>query len=174
MKSTVKKANRFVSLILSLAIIVSSLAVIGVISEASLKASAEGTVTTVVACSDFQNNSTNNNTTNSNAGQAFVQSLIRQIQSSVGITTADGFLCCGDYTYKGLGNQSQSEEGLAALKSAISGLMANDYTNAKFVQGNHDPASTAGLAASGNNDPASGKYGVFVINHDDYQWGSRV
>ena len=174
MKNAVKKTNRFVSLILSLAIIVSSLAVIGVISEASLKASAEGTVTTVVACSDFQNNSTNNNTTNSNAGQAFVQSLIRQIQSSVGITTADGFLCCGDYSYTGLGSQSQSEEGLAALKSAISGLMANDYTNAKFVQGNHDPASTAGLAASGNNDPASGKYGVFVINHDDYQWGSRV
>lgn len=175
MKNTVKKTNRFVSLILSLAMIVSSLAVIGVINEASLKASAEGTVTTVVACSDFQNNSAgNDNTANSNAGQAFVQSLISQIQSSVGITTADGFLCCGDYSYSGLGNQSQSEEGLAALKSAISDLVANDYTNAKFVQGNHDPASTAGLAASGNNDPASGKYGVFVINHDDYQWGRFV
>ena len=175
MKNTVKKTNRFVSLILSLAMIVSSLAVIGVINEASLKASAEGTVTTVVACSDFQNNSAgNNNTANSNAGQAFVQSLISQIQSSVGITTADGFLCCGDYSYSDLGDQSKSEEGLAALKSAISDLVANDYTNAKFVQGNHDPASTAGLAASGNNDPASGKYGVFVINHDDYQWGSRV
>lgn len=175
MKKTIKKTNRFISLILCLAMIISSLAAIGVVNEASFKAFAEGAVTTVVACSDFQNNSTNNNnTTNSSAGATFVQSVISRMQTSVGFTTADGFLCCGDYSFTGLGNQTQSEEGLNALKGAISDLMANDYTNAKFVQGNHDPASTAGLAASGNNDPASGKYGVFVINHDDYQWGSRV
>lgn len=159
MKSTVKKANRFVSLILSLAIIVSSLAVIGVISETSLKASAEGTVTTVVACSDYQNPSGND------ASAAFVQSVVSQMQASVGFTTADGFLCCGDYSY----GYNQAAAGIASLKSAIASLNVSDE-NAKFVQGNHDEAGAAGLATSGNNDPASGKYGVFAINEDDYMW----
>ena len=159
MKSTVKKANRFVSLILSLAIIVSSLAVIGVISEASLKASAEGTVTTVVACSDYQNPSGND------ASAAFVQSVVSQMQTSVGFTTADGFLCCGDYSY----GYNQAAAGIASLKSAIASLNVSDE-NGVFVEGNHDDAGAAGLATSGNNDPASGKYGVFAINEDDYMW----
>lgn len=159
MKSTVKKANRFVSLILSLAIIVSSLAVIGVISEASLKASAEGTVTTVVACSDYQNPSGND------ASAAFVQSVVSQMQASVGFTTADGFLCCGDYSY----GYNQAAAGIASLKSAIASLNVSDE-NGVFVEGNHDDAGAAGLATSGNNDPASGKYGVFAINEDDYMW----
>lgn len=159
MKNAVKKTNRFVSLILSLAIIVSSLAVIGVINEASLKASAEGTVTTVVACSDYQNPSGND------ASAAFVQSVVSQMQTSVGFTTADGFLCCGDYSY----GYNQAAAGIASLKSAIASLNVSDE-NAKFVQGNHDEAGAAGMATSGNNDPASGKYGVFVINEDDYMW----
>ena len=159
MKSTVKKANRFVSLILSLAIIVSSLAVIGVISETSLKASAEGTVTTVVACSDYQNPSGND------ASAAFVQSVVSQMQASVGFTTADGFLCCGDYSY----GYNQAAAGIASLKSAIASLNVSDE-NGVFVEGNHDDAGAAGLATSGNNDPASGKYGVFAINEDDYMW----
>ena len=159
MKNAVKKTNRFVSLILSLAIIVSSLAVIGVISEASLKASAEGTVTTVVACSDYQNPSGND------ASAAFVQSVVSQMQASVGFTTADGFLCCGDYSY----GYNQAAAGIASLKSAIASLNVSDE-NGVFVEGNHDDAGAAGLATSGNNDPASGKYGVFAINEDDYMW----
>ncbi len=35
-----------------------------------------------------------------------------------------------------------------------------------FAQGNHDHVDTVGLAKDGNNDPASGKYGVFVINEN--------
>lgn len=159
MKNAVKKTNRFVSLILSLAIIVSSLAVIGVINEASLKASAEGTVTTVVACSDYQNPSGND------ASAAFVQSVVSQMQASVGFTTADGFLCCGDYSY----GYNQAAAGIASLKSAIASLNVSDE-NGVFVEGNHDDAGAAGLATSGNNDPASGKYGVFAINEDDYMW----
>ena len=43
--------------------------------------------------------------------------------------------------------------------------------NIVLAQGNHDYApGTAGMSPSGNNDPASGKYGVFVINEDDYMW----
>ena len=159
MKKTVKKTNRFISLILSLAMVVSSLAVIGVINEASFKASAEGAVTTVVACSDYQNPSGND------ASAAFVQSVVSQMQTSVGFTTADGFLCCGDYSYR----YNEAAAGIASLKSAIASLNVSDE-NAKFVQGNHDEAGAAGMASSGNNDPASGKYGVFVINEDDYMW----
>ncbi|MGN0546527.1 MAG: hypothetical protein ACI4I3_04270 [Acutalibacteraceae bacterium] len=161
MKKTVKKTNRFISLILSLAMVVSSLAVIGVINEASFKASAEGAVTTVVACSDYQNPSGND------AGAAFVQSVISQMQTSVGFTTADGFLCCGDYSY----GYNQAAAGIASLKSAITSLNVSD-ADAVFVQGNHDEAGAAGMATSGNNDPASGKYGVFVINEDDYMWNN--
>ena len=42
-----------------------------------------------------------------------------------------------------------------------------------FTQGNHDHMDTRGLAKDGNNDPASGKYGVFVINENqrmDCNW----
>ena len=159
MKKTVKKTNRFISLILSLAMVVSSLAVIGVINEASFKASAEGAVTTVVACSDYQNPSGND------ASAAFVQSVVSQMQASVGFTTADGFLCCGDYSY----GYNQAAAGIASLKSAIASLNVSDE-NGVFVEGNHDDAGAAGLATSGNNDPASGKYGVFAINEDDYMW----
>ena len=159
MKKTVKKTNRFISLILSLAMVLSSLAVIGVINEASFKASAEGAVTTVVACSDYQNPSGND------AGAAFVQNVVSRMQASVGFTTADGFLCCGDYSY----GYNQAAAGIASLKSAISGLSVSDE-NGVFVEGNHDDAGAAGLATSGNNDPASGKYGVFAINEDDYMW----
>mgnify|MGYP006982437861 CR=1 FL=1 len=40
----------------------------------------------------------------------------------------------------------------------------------RSARGNHDEAGAAGLAKSGDNDPSSGKYGVFVINEDDYMW----
>lgn len=159
MKKTIKTTNRFISLILCLAMIISSLAAIGVVNEASFKAFAEGALTTVVACSDYQNPSGND------ASAAFVQRVINQMQTSVGFTTADGFLCCGDYSY----SYNQAAAGIASLKSAISSLNVSE-ANSVFVQGNHDEAGAAGMASSGNNDPASGKYGVFVINEDDYMW----
>ena len=161
MKKTIKTTNRFISLILCLAMIISSLAAIGVVNEASFKAFAEGAVTTVVACSDYQKPSGND------ASAAFVRSVISQMKTSVGITTANGFLCCGDYSY----SYNQAAAGIASLKSAISSLNVSE-ANSVFVQGNHDEAGAAGMASSGNNDPASGKYGVFVINEDDYMWNN--
>jgi len=111
-------------------------------------------VTTVIACSDFQNPNGNSN------GAATVKNLLRSLKS-YGITSADGFLCCGDYNY-GNGNTAA---GINALRDAVSGVVNN---NMVFVRGNHDEAVTAnvGLSQSGDNDTDA--YGVFVIHETDY------
>lgn len=83
-----------------------------------------------------------------------------------GITKADGAFFCGDYTLNpDYDNQGQSSAGLAVLKKLFLPIVGNKMT---FVQGNHDPEDTIGLSKSGNNDPASGKYGVYVIHEDEY------
>ena len=78
----------------------------------------------------------------------------------------DGAFFCGDYTLNpDYDNQGQSSAGLAVLKKLFTPLVGNKMT---FVQGNHDPANTIGLSKSGNNDPGSGDYGVYVIHEDQY------
>lgn len=122
------------------------------------------TSTTVIACSDFQNPNGNN------AGAQTVQNITATMQNK-GITSADGFLCCGDYDYDITNNIADTEAGITELKNAVQTkypALAGD--NMVFVEGNHDVAGAAGLATSGANDPASGNYGVFVINEDDYMW----
>ncbi len=116
------------------------------------------TVTTVIACSDFQHPNGNE------SGKSTVKELLSSLKS-YGITSADGFLCCGDYNY---GN-ANTAAGINALKGALSDVVSQ---NMVFVQGNHDEAvsTNVGLAKSGNNDTEN--YGVFVINEDDYMWGN--
>ena len=112
---------------------------------------------TLIACSDFQNESGNT------AGQTTVKNILDSMVID-GITEADGFFCCGDYDYE----YTETAQGVAALKEAVSDVVTE---NMVFVQGNHDSAiGTAGMSPSGNNDPESGDYGVFVINEDDYMW----
>ena len=83
-----------------------------------------------------------------------------------GITKADGAFFCGDYTLNpDYDNQGQSSAGLSVLKKLFRPIVGNQMT---FVQGNHDPADTEGLSKSGDNDPASGDYGVYVIHEDEY------
>lgn len=115
-------------------------------------------VTTVIACSDFQNENGND------AGKVVVQDILAAMAQD-GVTSADGFLCCGDYDYEYV----ETSQGVSALKEAVSGVVT---ANMVFVQGNHDQVAigTAGMSPSGKNDPASGAYGVFVINEDDYMW----
>ena len=125
-------------------------------------------VTRVLACSDFQNPDGND------AGKAVVAEVVQSIQNS-GVDAVDAFLCCGDYDHDLTMLPGPTADGINALSEAVSPL-AGDGAQKVFVQGNHDCASgLAGLALSGNNDPESGKYGVFVINEDDYSWfgGSR-
>ncbi len=111
-------------------------------------------VTTVIACSDFQHPNGNE------SGAETVKELVNSLKS-FGITSADGFLCCGDYNY-GSGN---TYEGINSLKSAVSDVVSQ---NMVFVRGNHDEQVSAnvGLSKSGNNDTEN--YGVYVIHETDY------
>lgn len=119
-------------------------------------------VTTVIACSDFQN------PRGDAAGQTFVTSVLNAMKAN-DITAADGFICAGDYSHG-----STSAMNLAALKSAVESV----YTipNQVYVQGNHDnmtpDPNTNGLSVKGEHD--TDDYGVYVINEDDYMWGSNA
>lgn len=79
-----------------------------------------------------------------------------------GLTRADGAFFVGDYTAEAR-ETNTSAKGIEVLKELYRPIVGG---NMLFTQGNHDPADTAGLAKDGNNDPASGKYGVFVINEN--------
>ena len=116
----------------------------------------------VIAGSDFQNPKGNE------AGAQTVTSILTKMQNA-DYTKADGFLFCGDYDYSTVNNQTRTEAGITALKKAVTGTystLADDRM--VLVEGNHDAAAASGLAASGAHDAA--KYGVFVINEDDYMW----
>ncbi len=112
--------------------------------------------TILIAGSDFQVSS--HNTTR-----------IEQVLNTLaihGITKADGAFFCGDYTLNSVDeNQGQSSYGLGTLKRLFTPIVGNNMT---FVQGNHDPEDTEGLSKAGNNDPASRKYGAYVIHEDQY------
>ncbi len=133
------------------------LLVVVMVLSVPLSTSAE-TVTTVIACSDFQNPNGNE------SGAATVRELLVSMRS-YGIVSADGFFCCGDYNI----NMDNTAAGINAIKGAISDVVSQ---NMVFVQGNHDEAVSAnvGLSKSGNNDTEN--YGVFVINEDDYMWNN--
>ena len=90
------------------------------------------------------------------------------VKTNSGFSSADGFLFCGDYS-KTDRVLKDNIEGVKQLKNTVSGFVPDE--NIVLAQGNHDYApGTAGMSPSGNNDPASVKYGVFVINEDDYMW----
>lgn len=79
-----------------------------------------------------------------------------------GLTKADGAFFVGDYTPSAR-ETNTSTAGIEALKALYQPIVGD---NMIFTQGNHDHVDTVGLAKDGNNDPASGKYGVFVINEN--------
>lgn len=94
---------------------------------------------------------------------------ILNVLSIHGLTKADGAFFVGDYTAQARETET-SAEGIEVLKNLYRPIVGD---NMIFTQGNHDPVDTEGLAKEGNNDPASGKYGVFVIHENqrmDYNW----
>ena len=125
--------------------------------------------TVVIAGSDFQNPNGND------AGAQTVTNILTQMQNA-DYAKADGFLFCGDYNY----SYDYTAAGLQVHINALNAAVNEKYSsiaaeNRVYVQGNHDqvPVGTGGLAQSGANDPtgdSAGKYGVFVINEDDYMW----
>ena len=79
----------------------------------------------------------------------------------------DGLFAVGDYSAD-MG-YDVALTGIQALDQAIDPYVSG---NKIYTEGNHDAPDLPGLSPSGNNDPAGGKYGVFVINEEDYdQYG---
>lgn len=113
--------------------------------------------TTILAGTDFQ-------AENNEVGAQNVTNIIGAVKES-GLLSADAFLFCGDYENT---SGKATTAGINAVYKAV-GDFVPDKDNHVYIQGNHDaPIGTTGLAPSGNNDPESGDYGVFVIHEDDY------
>ena len=120
-------------------------------------------VTRVLACSDYQNPDGNE------AGEKVVSSVVAAIQAD-GVDSVDALVACGDYDYELTMTPSATAAGINSLREGTKAIVP-DEAQKVFSQGNHDSlVGTAGMAMSGNNDPANGKYGLFVINEDDYMW----
>ncbi|MBQ8911491.1 MAG: metallophosphoesterase [Clostridia bacterium] len=116
---------------------------------------------TIIAASDYQPKN------GATSGKTQLTKIVKSIIAA-GVTKADALLYCGDYT-NSHGSLSASTDGMSAVSSVFSPLVKKK--DILFVQGNHDIMSGgSGLTLSGNNDPESGEYGVFVINNDDYMW----
>ena len=128
-------------------------------------------VTTVIACSDFQHPS------GDASGAAIVSNILNQMKVG-GITTADGFICAGDYDYN-LNAQDKIDSVILghrnALKDAVEGVYGTSLDEV-YVQGNHDQVTPDpdknGLSVSGAHDTDA--YGVYVINEDDYMWANNA
>ena len=118
-------------------------------------------VTTVIACSDFQHPS------GDAGGAKIVTNILNAMKGDV--TTADGFICAGDYSYGYSYDASTLSGHLNSLKKAVEGVYGTSL-NEVYVQGNHEQNSqgTGGLTGPGAHDTAN--YGVFVIDEDDYMW----
>ena len=120
-------------------------------------------VTTLIACSDFQPKS------GPSSGKSVTARILKTLKEESGVSKADGLLFCGDYDYDTYGDERSNVTGVDTVASIFSSTV--DRENMVFVQGNHDAlGGSLGMNKSGDNDPESGKYGVFVINNDDYMW----
>ena len=75
----------------------------------------------------------------------------------------DGMFAVGDYSARV--GYDVALTGIEALDQAIDPFVSG---NKIYTEGNHDAPDLPGLSPSGNNDPEGGKYGVFVINEEDY------
>lgn len=138
--------KRILTLALSLLLL---LCAVPVVSAEQMVATEEDVI--LLAGSDFQ---VGNQTTQ-------IEKIF-DVLSIHGLTRADGAFFVGDYTAEKR-ESNISAKGIEVLKKLYQPIVGD---NMIFTQGNHDPADTVGLAKDGNNDPASGKYGVFVINED--------
>lgn len=135
---------------------------VGADGNAEIQATNNGGVTTVIACSDFQHPS------GDSTGAQIVTNILNAIKND-GNSTADGFICAGDYSYDYSYNQNTLSGHLTYLKNAVEGVYGTSL-HETYVQGNHEkiPQGTGGLTGPGAHD-ANG-YGVYVIDEDDYMW----
>ncbi len=147
------------------ALVLCLLMLVAPLSLTNMTAFAEETTATVIAGSDFQPKD------GGKQGIKEVEKILNSIKND-GITKADGFLFCGDYDFGTFEVPEETREGIDLITGALGDMVPKE--NMIFSQGNHDAmAGTNGLSYSGARDPESGKYGVFVINEDDYMWYNK-
>lgn len=122
----------------------------------SLSAQSEETVY-VLAGSDLQGTYENDQHDTSEA-----VSNIKNILSTIGKSSYDGFMFLGDYN---LGADDNTVNGLAVLKNALTGYT---FTNQYYLQGNHDaaPDGSNGLTTSGGHTGTY--YDVYALNWEVY------
>ena len=103
------------------------------------------------------------------AGEKVVSAVVDAIKAD-GVDSVDALVACGDYDYDLTMLPSNTADGINSLRKGTASIVP-DEAQKVFSQGNHDSlVGTAGMAKSGDNDPENGKYGLFVINEDDYAW----
>ena len=151
-----KHFRKSLAVLLSLLMLISMYAVSATVSAAEKE-------TIIIACSDFQANSTTQ-------GKANVTAILDAMKAD-GINYADAAFSLGDYSAE-YEVQSASSDGLAALKEALSDVV--DPDNIVFGQGNHDLTTVVGLTGWGNMDPAYGDYGLYLVEDPEQaqEWGS--
>ena len=111
--------------------------------------------TIIVAMSDFQAS------TDEKGANQVNNILSGGISQKYGLF--DGLFAVGDYSAQ-MG-YDVALTGIQALNQVIDPYVSG---NKIYTEGNHDDPDLPGLSPSGNNDPTGGKYGVFVINEEDY------
>ena len=151
-----RSTKRWLALILTLAVVISGMAMTTLAGAAT-----SGQEIVVIAGSDFQNRN------GDEAGGVVISNIFNAMEAD-GITKADGLLFCGDYDYASIGNAAETVIGVNAFKGLVKDKV--DEESLVLVQGNHDVFDGSGFNPSGNNDPQSGEYGVFVIHNKDYMW----
>ena len=116
--------------------------------------------TVIVALSDFQAS------TDEKGANQVNQILSGGIAQKYGLF--DGLFAVGDYSAQ-MG-YDVALTGIQALDKVIDPYVSG---NKIYTEGNHDAPDLPGLSPFGNNDPSGGKYGVFVINEEQFdQFGN--
>ena len=116
--------------------------------------------TIIVGLSDFQASS------DEKGANQVAQILNGGIAQKYGMF--DGLFAVGDYSAQ-MG-YDVALTGIQALDKVIDPYVSG---NKIYTEGNHDAPDLPGLSPFGNNDPAGGKYGVFVINEEQFdQFGN--
>ena len=159
--------KRLLAILLSAALLVTLVASMATapVYAAGIEATDEDTI--LIAFSDFQDKS------GINSGKQTLQKLVNTLVNH-GLKKADGLFVAGDYnasgSYTSESTISTNVQSMQAISDVFSPYVGD---NILFAQGNHDLAATPGLAPNGNNDPASGEYGVYLIPEDQYgEWGN--
>ena len=130
-------------------------------TEAEALTSVESPQAVLYSASDFQNSEGHAQ------GAKELEEITKQIYNS-GNKEVSEALICGDYYASDDISEDESGKGIDYIYEVLNSQWELEHDEIYFVQGNHDPLSTAGLDSTGGTDREH--YSVYQINHDDYMW----